>query len=303
MLEYIDEFVNKIISYGGFKRSEISNKSYAELLTTVQDMLKKDVVLIPSLINRYKTFEGKLIMDTTDNPKYGLKEFVIKMKNLSNGGYSKGFKIILFLYKMEDKTIPFGFALIYKGSRKQEELVLNALSVLRNTYKFKPQMVLGDAGFSTQETMKRLNNYGYGFVFKGKRTYSLDKKQVKKQIPRGYGSKIGKLKNGVKVKMVRRTNRVFITNRVSLPIEEVLQYYGERWKIEEVFRFLKSCLGLNRCQQHSIRAQTIYTFGCLTAYSILETIRTSSIYQAFNSVISGNIVIDTSIIESILLMT
>jgi transposase len=103
--------------------------------------------------------------------------------------------------------------------------------------------------------------------------------------------------------MIRRTNRVFITNRVSLPIEEVLQYYGERWKIEEVFRFLKSCLGLNRCQQHSIRAQAIYTFGCLTAYSILETIRASSIYQAFNSVISGNIVIDTSMIESILLMT
>ena len=303
MLEYIGEFVNKIISYGGFKKSEFSNKAYAELLTSVQDMSKHDVVLISSLIKEYKNVSGKLIMDTTDNPKYGLKEVAIKMKNLSNGGYSKGFKIVLFLYKMKDKIIPLGFALIYKGSKKQEQLVLNALSILRNTYKFKPKMVLGDAGFSTQETIKRLNNYGFGFVFKGKRTYSLDKKQIKKQIPRGYGSKIGRLKNGVKVKIVRRSNRVFITNRVSLASEEILKYYGERWKIEEVFRFLKSCIRLNRCQQHSIKAQEIYIFGCLTAYSILETIRTSSIYQTFASVISGDIIIDNSIIESIFRMT
>jgi transposase len=303
MLEYIVEFVNKIITYGGFKKSEFSKKAYAELLTSVQEMTKHDVVLISSLIKQYKNVSGKLIMDTTDNPKYGLKEVAIKMKNLSNGGYSKGFKIVLFLYKMKDKIIPLGFALIYKGSKKQEQLVLNALSILRNTYKFKPQMVLADAGFSTQETIKRLNNYGFGFVFKGKRTYSLDKKQIKKQIPRGYGSKIGRLKNGVKVKIVRRSNRVFITNRVSLSSEEILKYYGERWKIEEVFRFLKSCIGLNRCQQHSIKAQEIYTFGCLTAYSILETIRTSSIYQTFASVISGEMHIDNSIIERIFSMT
>jgi hypothetical protein len=303
MLEYIEEFVNKIISYGGFKRSEISNKAYVELLTMVQEMSKRDVVLIPSLINMYKHVSGKLIMDTTDNPKYGLKKVAIKMKNLSNGGYSKGFKTVLFLYKMKTKTIPFGFALIYKGSKKQEELVLNACSTLRNTYKFKPEMVLADAGFSTQETMKRLNNYGWGFTFKGKRTYSLDKKQIKKQIPRGYGSKIGRLKNGVKVKTVRRSNRVFITNRVSLTSEAILAYYGERWKIEEVFRALKSCIGLNRCQQHSITAQSIYIFGCLTAYSILETIRTSSIYQAFDSVISGNIAIDNSMVERVFIMS
>jgi transposase len=204
---------------------------------------------------------------------------------------------------MKDRTIPLGFALIYKGSKKQEQLVLNTLSILRNAYKFKPKIVLGDAGFSTQETMKRLNNYGWGFVFKGKRAYSLDKKQIKKQIPRGYGSKIGRLKNGVKVKTIRRTNRVFITNRVSLSTEEVLEYYGERWNIEEVFRFLKSCIGLNRCQQHTIKAQEIHTFGCLTVYSILETIRTSSIYQAFANVISGEIIIDNPMIEGIFLTT
>jgi len=44
MLEVIEEFVNKIISYGDLKRSAFSNKVYAELLTGVQNMSKNDVV-------------------------------------------------------------------------------------------------------------------------------------------------------------------------------------------------------------------------------------------------------------------
>ena len=51
MLEARTEFVNKIISFGGFKRSEISNKSYAELLTNVEGMLEQGVAVIPSLMN------------------------------------------------------------------------------------------------------------------------------------------------------------------------------------------------------------------------------------------------------------
>jgi hypothetical protein len=43
-----------------------------------------------------------------------------------------------------------------KDFKKQEELVLNALSLLRNIYKLKPQMVLADAGFSTQKIIKHL---------------------------------------------------------------------------------------------------------------------------------------------------
>ena len=49
---------------------------------------------------------------------------------------------------MKEKTIPLGFALIHKESNKQETQVLNMLSRLRNTYSFKPQMTIADAGFT-----------------------------------------------------------------------------------------------------------------------------------------------------------
>lgn len=207
-----------------------------------------------------------MILDTTDNPKYDPGKVDNKMKNLSNGGYSKGYKILLCLLRVKDKAIPVGFALIHKESQTQEELVLKILGRLRNEFKLKPKMTIADAGFSTQGIIKRLNNYGWGFVIKGKKNYSLDNKQIKRHIKRhikrGFGSTKGNLKNGVKVKIVRRPKRVFITNRVSLKDEEILAIYDLRWKIQEIFRVLKSCIGLNRCQQHTVRAQEIYVFGC-----------------------------------------
>lgn len=306
MLEVMSEFVNKIVSFGKFKRSEISDKAYEQLLTSFRDMLKHDVVMIPAIIDRVKQEIGRLLLDTTDNPKYGLKEIAIKMKNLSNGGYSNGFKIVLFLYKVDKKTYPLGFALIHKESKTQEELVLNGLSRLRNEFKLKPKMVIADAGFSTLETVKRLNNYGWGFVMKAKKSNKLGNKQIKHQILGGYGEKIGILSNGVKVKAVRRPNRVFITNRVSLTWQEVLEYYGERWTIEETFRFLKSCIGLDRCQQHTITAQGLYTFGCLAAYAVIESIRDSlktTFYKVWNLLYSGDIAINNSIISRVFAMS
>ena len=107
-------------------------------------------------------------------------------------------------------------------------------------------------------------------------------------------------KYGLKVKVVRRPNRVFITNRVSLNWQEILEYYGERWTIEETFRFLKSCIGLDRCQQHTIKAQGIYIWGCFLSYAVIETIKDKvkiTAYKVWNLLYSGDIVIDKSMIE------
>jgi hypothetical protein len=263
VLQLIQLFVNKLISFGGFKRNEFPNKAYLELVTAFQNMSKHDVVMISPLINMYKSCRGVLIVDTTDNPKYGLDKLAIKMKNLSNGAYSKGFKIVLFLYKVGDRTIPIGFGLLHKESKSQEDVTPNGLSILRNTYEIKPKFTVADGGFGTQKLTKRLNDYRWGFVIKGKKNYSLDKRQFKYQIQRGCGSATGFLNNGVKIKVVKRPKRFFMSNRVSLTNETVLSIYGLRWKIEETFRFLKSCIGLNGCHQHSMQAQGIYVFGGL----------------------------------------
>lgn len=291
MLEYAEEFVKQILNYGNFSRTEISNKAYEQLLMAVESVLNKGIITIPSLINMYKSTQGELIIDDTDNPKYGLAEIATKMKNLGTGGYYNGYKIVLFLWRREDKTIPFAFGLYHKESKSLSHIAMDGCSILRNQFRIKPKMVLADGAYGTNYLLKRLEAYGWGFVIKGKSTRTLDNVRFKKSIPRGYGTQIGRLSNGLKVKIVREQNRFFITNRVSLSREEVLAAYKRRWKIEEIFRFLKSCIGLNRCQQHSIRAQEVYLFGCFSVYSILERIRDTTIYKAFAQVMSGELCI------------
>ncbi len=233
MLQLILLFVNRLLQFGGFKRSDLSNRAYRELMTALNNVSNHDVVMISHLINKYKSCTGQLIIDTTDNPKYGLDKLAIKMKNLSNGAYSKGFKIVLFLYKVGDKTFPIGFGLLHKGNRSQEDTTLLGLSILRNKYKLKPEYVIADGVFGTQRTTKRLDDYGWSFVIKGKKNYSLDNKPMKRQIQRGYGSKIGRLKNGGKVKVIRCPKRFFMCNRISLTDEAVLAVYKMRWRIED----------------------------------------------------------------------
>jgi hypothetical protein len=142
MLQSIYLFVNQLLQFGGFKRNGFPNKPYQELVTALNNASNHDVVMISSLINACKSCKGSLIIDTTDNPKYGLKELAIKMKNLSNGAYSKGFKIVLFLYKVGDKTMPIGFGLLHKENRSQEDTTLLGLSILRNQYKLKPEYTM-----------------------------------------------------------------------------------------------------------------------------------------------------------------
>jgi len=90
-----------------------------------------------------------------------------------------------------------------------------------------------------------------------------------------------------------------MSNRVSLSAEEVLAAYKMRWRIEETFRFLKTCIGLNGCHQHSMQAQGIYILGCLALYAVFETIRGTSIYKTAKPFFSGDLSIDYSMVTRV----
>lgn len=275
----ISLYIKQIQSFGGFKVTELKNGIYKQLLTAFQDMLNHDVVMIPAFVNMAKTIPGKLILDDTSNPKYGLAKIAIKYKYLSTGGYHKGYKILLFLWDTGNIRIPIGFALYYKGSKSINELARKGLSLLRNTYELKPEVVLADGAFLTDETAKLLTDYGWVFVMRFNKARTLSKTPIRKLIPRGYGTAIGNLKNGTKLKTIRRKDRFYTCNRMLWDTKKILKTYALRWKVEETFRVLKSCIGLNRCQQHSLDSQAIYIFMCLVLFTCAEWIKNDSIYK------------------------
>ena len=97
----------------------------------------------------------------------------------------------------------------------------------------------------------------------------------------------GFLKNGVKLKIVRERKHFLFCNRMLLERQAIQALYRLRWKIEEVFRVLKSGIGLDGCQQHSMRAQGIFVAGCLLLFSHLEIVSGGKPYATLASVISG----------------
>ena len=164
MLQTIIIIIKHILTFGNFRITDISPKLYTELLTGFENLKRVDTVFIPELIKLCRGSLGKLIIDSSDNPKYGLKHICRKMKNLKTNGYHSGFKIVLFLWQIEDYRIPIGFGLWHKESGSVCDLALAGMSRLRNEFKLKPQVVLADGEYCADKIVKRLTDYNWALV-------------------------------------------------------------------------------------------------------------------------------------------
>ena len=206
----------------------------------------------------------------------------------------------------DNLTIPIGFGFYHKESESVCEITLNFLSILRNKFKVEPEIFLADGAYDVDKIIKRLTDYGWPCVIRCRSNRTLSKTQIRKLIPRGYGEAKGKLRNKTKAKIFRRKNRFFIANRMLMSMEEAVNYYKRRWTIEESFRFLKSCIGIKRCQQHGTISQEIFIWMCLIAYAYFSCLASrldSSLYKCFDNVIFDNKGFDLSLLEELLLVS
>jgi hypothetical protein len=290
MIQALVGFAKQLLVSGGFKVSEFPRKAYRELLTGLTDMQTDEVTLLPGLVKLAKRHPGYLVIDDTKNPKYGLLHLAKKLKILTNGATRTGYEVLLLLWVVPGMgRFPLGFALSHKGTNTPAELALQGMGLLRNRHDLRPKAVLADGAFSTDDMLKRLTDYGWTFVMRGRNNRSVSGSAVKRLIPRGYGETEGFLKNGVKLKIIRDKKHFLFCNRMLLERQAIQALYRLRWKIEEVFRVLKSGLGLGGCQQHSMRAQGIFVSACLLLFSCLEIVSGGKPYAALASVNSGQL--------------
>lgn len=294
------QFIKQILTYGNFKSSDIPRKYYRELLTGLESLKRIDTVFLPQFIQLASNYEGRLIIDDTNHPKYGLKNHTRKLKNLKTSGYENGFKLLLFLWEGDNFRIPIGFALWGKESNSINDLALAGLSRIRNEFKLKPKIVLADGAFSVDKLVKRVTDYGWSFVMRWRRNRKLNDEQIKRQIPRGYGNSSGLLQNGTKVKIFRRKNRFYETNRMLWTMQDIVKQYKLRWRIEETFKAIKHCVGIHRCQQHSIALQEIFIWQCLLAFVYLERNKDHSIYKSRQTVNFQTVHLDNLILNQVL---
>jgi hypothetical protein len=293
-------FAKQILGLGGFKAGKLPRWVITILLTAFSRLLEQEIVILEPVLKLVKrSGKGVLVIDDTTNPKYGLKQWARKLKIVGTSGYEHGYKILLFLWECPLGRIPIGFSLWHKESRSLNALTLEGLSLLRNRYQLKPEAVLADGAFSTDKLLKRLKDYGWPTTMRFNRCRKLGNERLTRLIPRGYGHSEGFLKNGVKVKVFRRKNRFFVCNRMLWSMQKAVALYKRRWKVEETFRALKTCLPLNGCQQHSMRAQVLYLFMVLLLFANLEIVSSQSVYKTAQAVISGEIQVENILDERI----
>jgi hypothetical protein len=288
MIQALRGFAKRLLESGGFRVSEFPKKAYAELLTALERLKETQFQILPGMVELAKAYPGYLVIDETKNPKYGLAAWSKNLKILTNGATRKGYEVVLLLWLVPGLgRFPIGFSLSCKGTDTPPELALQGMSVLRNRYGLRPNAVLADGAFSTDDTLKRLTDYGWVFVMRSRNTRTLGGIQVKRLIPRGYGETEGFLKNGVKLKVIRDRKHFLFCNRMLLERQAIQRLYRLRWKIEEVFRVLKSGIGLDGCQQHSMRAQGVFVSACLLLFSLLEIVSGGKPYTTLAGVNSG----------------
>lgn len=177
---------------------------------------------------------------------------------------------MLLLWVKGNKRVVLDAQLYQPESGKSKiDIALAMLSYARNTLKIKPEFVLFDSWYAAKAIMKRLTDYGWGFVSRIKKNRLFNGKKLSLYRLNPYWNETGLLAGGLKVRIVKNGKKFFVTNRLSLSRIQILEIYKSRQSIEEVNKQLKY-IGLNDCQCLSLKAQSQYVWICVLAFSLLE---------------------------------
>jgi len=232
-------------------------------------------------------WEGKKHLEKVTNPKklrggyLEIDDTVIEKphtKKLDGAGYvyssSKkkavyGYQLVLLIWTNGKRRIILDQQIYQKGGKTKIEIALAMLSYARNKLKLKPKYVLFDSWYAAQAILTRISNYGWYFCTRIKKNRSFNGKRITDYKTNPYWNEVGKLKSGLRVRIIRHGKKYFATNRLSLKRSAILEIYKIRQHIEEVNKQLKF-LGLMDCQARSIKAHSQYIWCCIIAFSCIE---------------------------------
>ena len=117
-----------------------------------------------------------------------------------------------------------------------------------------------------------LNDHDIKFYSQLARNRIFESKQLRYQRSGGYWTKVGLIKGKIQVQIVRNRKKYFVTNDLNVSRKEQLDTYKIRWKIEEIFRYVKQNLGFEKCEARDEKIQHNHFGSCFTLFAILQNI-------------------------------
>lgn len=194
-----------------------------------------------------------------------------------------GYHIVMICWTNGIITIPLSWRWYRKGGRTKVELAMLLLEEIRWKWCITNCIVIYDSWYAAAKLMRLIKSLGYQFVSQIKKNRKLDGISLSKlQVPKDH-MLAGEITGGIQAYFFKHEDKYYCTSLSVLSPKQAQTLYKIRWSIEEVFRFLKSVLKLEKCQAIRIAAQKIHLVSCVIAYLMFQKEQTiqpqQSMYQ------------------------
>lgn len=216
--------------------------------------------------------QGFLIIDDTCIAKpYAKKlEGASVVYDSADKRYVYGYQVVLICWTNNLITLPLAWRFYEKNKQTKIELAKELLHEIHDSWQLKPQGVLFDTWYAAGPLLNLIHSFSWVFVCQIKKNRVINGCQVWQDFPDTNEVNTGLITGLVKVKIIKNDEAYFITNHRKLGKPGILRWYLTRWRIEEIFRFLKGELHLEELQARSKTAYETHLGSCLLAYLILQ---------------------------------
>lgn len=216
--------------------------------------------------------DGWLILDDTVLAKPFGKQFphACVVWDASQEKPVFGYNLVFLCWSNGMLTIPLCWRWYKQGVTTKTELAQSLLREAKYVWKLTPDKVLFDSWYASAAIINQLTEYHWHFVSKLKKNRVINGCRIDEDLIHDGDELTGLITGLCSVTVIKNDRRFLCTNDLSLATTQIIGWYGQRWAIEDCFRFLKNQLHLEGCQARSTRSQQIHLLTSITAYLILQ---------------------------------
>lgn len=181
-----------------------------------------------------------------------------------------GYNVVFLCWSNGIMTIPLSWRWYKKNGKTKIDLAIELLAEAKTRWHLSPRYVLFDKYYGADRLLNRLADYHWTFVGQLKCNRIINAASIRDDLVDNGDITHGWVTDQVKVTIIKHDGKWFFTNDLTLNPEDIPTLYKKRWPIEEVFRFLKTELSLEKCQARTVQAQKTHLASCVLAYMIIQ---------------------------------
>jgi hypothetical protein len=181
-----------------------------------------------------------------------------------------GYNVVLLCWSNGIMTIPISWRWYKKNGKTKIDLAMELLAEANTRWHLSPRYVLFDTYYGAERLLNRIRAYHWNCVGQLKCNRIINAAPIKDDLIDEGDSTRGWVTDQVKITIIKHDENWFFTNDPTLKPEDIPSVYKHRWPIEEVFRFLKTELSLEKCQARTVQAQKTHLASCVLAYLLIQ---------------------------------